>query len=146
MTPVYDHQRITGWLLVPATFLLLTFFAVCAMVVMYALKLYQIVTTIEAWSNYIPLDWWISFLISILMTVFTVHIIKLMFNRSRLFPRRFIIWLLVLLLLGLKTFAFSTVDDATALKTLAWPLLGAGFFVPYMKNSARVKMTFTQDR
>lgn len=146
MTPVYDHHRITGWLLAPAAFILLTFFAVCAMAIMYFIKLYQIITTIESWSNYIPIDWYLSFLITISMVLFTAHIIKLMFTRSRQFPRRFIIWLLVLLLLGLKTFAFGAIDDETAIKTLAWPLLGAGFFVPYTKNSARVKMTFTQDR
>ncbi|EKT63239.1 DUF2569 domain-containing protein [Providencia burhodogranariea] len=146
MTPVYDHHRITGWLLAPAAFILVTFFAVCAMVIMYSIKLYQIITTIENWSNYIPLDWYLSFLITISMVLFTAHIIKLMFTRSRYFPRRFIIWLLVLLLLGLKTFAFAAIDDETAIKALAWPLLGAGIFVPYTKNSARVKMTFTQDR
>ncbi|EML1934724.1 MULTISPECIES: DUF2569 domain-containing protein [Providencia] len=146
MTPVYDHHRITGWLLAPAAFILMTFFAVCAMVVMYSIKLYQIVTTIENWSSYIPLDWCLSFLITVVMALFTAHILKLMFIRSKHFPRRFIIWLLVLLLLGLKTFAFAAVEDDIALKTLAWPLIGAGVFVPYIKNSARVKMTFTQDR
>ncbi|EKT56184.1 DUF2569 domain-containing protein [Providencia sneebia] len=146
MPPIDNYHRITGWLLAPAAFMLLTFFATCAMVVMYVTKLYQIMTTIDDWHNFIPLDWWLSFLITVVMTFFTAHILKLMFFRSRHFPRRFIIWLMILLLLGLKTFAFAAVDDDTALKALAWPLLGAGIFVPYIKRSERVKMTFTQDR
>ncbi|EMU9119087.1 DUF2569 domain-containing protein [Providencia stuartii] len=146
MTPVYDHHRITGWLLAPAAFILLTCFAVCSMVVMYFITLYRIITTIDDWTHYIPFDWYLSFLITIVMMVFTIHILKLMFMRSRYFPRRFIIWMLVLLLLGLKTFYFANIDSLTALKTLAWPLIGAAIFVPYIKNSARVKMTFTQDR
>lgn len=146
MTSVYNANRITGWLLVPATYLLLTFFAVCSMTVMYIIKLYEIVTTVDDWTHYIPAQWYVSFIISIAMTLFSIHILQLMFSRSRHFPRRFIIWLLVLLLLGLKTFAFSSLDDKSALQVLAWPLLGAGFFVPYLKRSSRVKMTFTQDR
>ncbi|MGG4607132.1 DUF2569 domain-containing protein [Providencia sp. Me31A] len=146
MTSVYSANRITGWLLVPAIYLLLTFLAVCSMTVMYCIKFYDIVTTINNWTNYITMAWVLSFAISIAMTLFSVHVLQLMFSRSKHFPRRFTIWLLVLLLLGLKTFAFSPIDDNTALQVLAWPLLGAGFFVPYLKRSQRVKMTFTQDR
>lgn len=111
MTPVYDHHRITGWLLAPAAFILLTCFAVCSMVVMYFITLYRIITTIDDWTHYIPFDWYLSFLITIVMMVFTIHILKLMFMRSRHFPRRFIIWMLVLLLLGLKTFYFANIDS-----------------------------------
>ncbi|MBP6121485.1 MULTISPECIES: DUF2569 domain-containing protein [Providencia] len=146
MTSVYNANRITGWLLVPATYLLLTFLAVCSMTVMYIIKLYEIVTTVENWTSYIPAQWYLSFAISIAMTVFSVHVLQLMFSHSRHFPRRFTIWLLILLVIGLKTFAFSTIDDAEAVQVLAWPLLGAGFLVPYLKRSKRVKMTFTQDR
>ncbi|HGN1705170.1 TPA: DUF2569 domain-containing protein [Providencia rettgeri] len=146
MTSIYSANRITGWLLVPAIYLLLTFLAVCSMTVMYCIKFYDIVTTITNWTNYITMAWVLSFAISIAMTLFSVHVLQLMFSRSKYFPRRFTIWLLVLLLLGLKTFAFSPIDDNTALQVLAWPLLGASFFVPYLKRSQRVKMTFTQDR
>lgn len=146
MTSVYSANRITGWLLVPAIYLLLTFLAVCSMTVMYCIKFYDIVTTIDNWTSYITMAWVLSFAISVAMTLFSIHVLQLMFSRSKHFPRRFTIWLLVLLLLGLKTFAFSPIDDNTALQVLAWPLLGAGFFVPYLKRSQRVKMTFTQDR
>ena len=146
MSSVYDANRLTGWLLVPAIYLLLTFLAVCSMTVMYCIKLYEIVSTVEGWITFIPAAWYLSFAISIGMTVFSVHVLQLMFSRSKHFPRRFTIWLLILLLLGLKTFAFSPIDDKTALQVLAWPLLGTGFFVPYLKRSQRVKMTFTQDR
>ncbi|GAB1438985.1 DUF2569 domain-containing protein [Providencia sp.] len=146
MTSVYNANRITGWLLVPAIYLLLTFLAVCSMTVMYCIKFYDIITTVDNWTSYITMAWVLSFAISIAMTLFSIHILQLMFSRSKHFPRRFTIWLLVLLLLGLKTFAFSPIDDNTALQVLAWPLLGSGFFVPYLKRSQRVKMTFTQDR
>ncbi|MEX0423225.1 DUF2569 domain-containing protein [Providencia rettgeri] len=146
MTSVYDANRITGWLLVPAIYLLLTFLAVCSMTVMYCIKFYEIVTTVDHWTSFIPAAWYLSFAIAIGMTIFSIHVLQLMFSRSKHFPRRFIIWLLILLLLGIKTFAFSPIDDETALQVLAWPLIGAGFFVPYLKRSQRVKMTFTQDR
>ena len=103
-------------------------------------------STVDNWASYIPLAWYLSFAIAIAMTLFSIHVLQLMFAHSKHFPRRFIIWLLILLLLGIKTFAFSPIDDNTALQVLAWPLLGAGFFVPYLKRSQRVKMTFTQDR
>ncbi|MCL0017939.1 DUF2569 domain-containing protein [Providencia rettgeri] len=146
MTSVYDANRITGWLLVPAIYLLLTFLAVCSMTVMYCIKFYEIVTTFDHWTSFIPAAWYLSFAITIGMTIFSIHVLQLMFSRSKHFPRRFIIWLMILLLLGIKTFAFSPIDDETALQVLAWPLIGAGFFVPYLKRSQRVKMTFTQDR
>ncbi|EJD6041305.1 DUF2569 domain-containing protein [Providencia rettgeri] len=146
MSSVYNANRITGWLLLPAIYLLLTFLAVCSMTVMYCIKFYEIVSTVDNWASYIPLAWYLSFAIAIAMTLFSIHVLQLMFAHSKHFPRRFIIWLLILLLLGIKTFAFSPIDDNTALQVLAWPLLGAGFFVPYLKRSQRVKMTFTQDR
>lgn len=146
MTSVYDANRITGWLLVPAIYLLLTFLAVCSMTVMYCIKFYEIVTAVDHWTSFIPAAWYLSFAITIGMTIFSIHVLQLMFSRSKHFPRRFIIWLMILLLLGIKTFAFSPIDDETALQVLAWPLIGAGFFVPYLKRSQRVKMTFTQDR
>ncbi|APC11977.1 MULTISPECIES: DUF2569 domain-containing protein [Providencia] len=146
MSSVYNANRITGWLLLPAMYLLLTFLAVCSMTVMYCIKFYEIVSTVDNWASYIPLAWYLSFAIAIAMTLFSIHVLQLMFAHSKHFPRRFIIWLLILLLLGIKTFAFSPIDDNTALQVLAWPLLGAGFFVPYLKRSQRVKMTFTQDR
>ena len=146
MTSVYNADRITGWLLVPASYLLLTLFAACSMTVMYCIKFYEIVTTVESWSSFITPQWYLSFAISLAMSLFSVHMAQLMFKRSRHFPRRFTIWLLALMLIGLKTFAFSPIDDQAAIQILAWPLLGAAFFVPYMKVSKRVKMTFTQDR
>ncbi|EJD6507214.1 DUF2569 family protein [Providencia rettgeri] len=146
MSSVYNANRITGWLLLPAMYLLLTFLAVCSMTVMYCIRFYEIVSTVDNWASYIPLAWYLSFAIAIAMTLFSIHVLQLMFAHSKHFPRRFIIWLLILLLLGIKTFAFSPIDDNTALQVLAWPLLGAGFFVPYLKRSQRVKMTFTQDR
>lgn len=146
MSSVYNANRITGWLLLPAMYLLLTFLAVCSMTVMYCIKFYEIVSTVDNWASYIPLAWYLSFAIAIAMTLFSIHVLQLMFAHSKHFPRRFIIWLLILLLLGIKTFAFSPIDDNTALQVLAWSLLGAGFFVPYLKRSQRVKMTFTQDR
>ncbi|EJD6081124.1 MULTISPECIES: DUF2569 family protein [Providencia] len=146
MSSIYNANRITGWLLLPAMYLLLTFLAVCSMTVMYCIKFYEIVSTVDNWASYIPLAWYLSFAIAIAMTLFSIHVLQLMFAHSKHFPRRFIIWLLILLLLGIKTFAFSPIDDNTALQVLAWPLLGAGFFVPYLKRSQRVKMTFTQDR
>lgn len=59
-------------------------------------------------------------------------------------PRHYIIWLLLTVLLAIKSFAFSPVSDALAVRQLLFPLLAAALLVPYFKRSARVKQTFVR--
>ena len=146
MKPLNDYHHINGWLLAPAAYLMLTFFAACAMFILFIMKFFDLYSSYGAWPVFLPFGWYLSLLTTILMGFFTAHVLKLMFYRSRRFPRLFIIWLMISLVLGLKSFAFAPVEDDMALKTLIWPLFAAALFVPYLKRSYRVKMTFTQDR
>ncbi|BAN96068.1 hypothetical protein E05_13020 [Plautia stali symbiont] len=54
------------------------------------------------------------------------------------------LWLLITVLLALKTFAFTPVADGKAIQTLLLALLSAAVFVPYFKRSQRVKQAFIQ--
>lgn len=146
MKPLNDYQHINGWLLAPASYLVVMFVAACGMFILYVLKFFDLYSAYGAWPSFLPLSWYLSLATTLLMGLFTAHVIKLMFFRARKFPRMFIIWLMISLVLGLKTFAFSPIDDTMALKVLLCPLFAASLFVPYMKRSYRVKMTFTQDR
>ncbi|WP_417903414.1 DUF2569 family protein [Candidatus Sodalis pierantonius] len=76
------------------------------------------------------------------MWLFTFWLLRLLFRRSRRFPRLLILWLLVGILLGIKTFAFAPVSDNLALRVLFPPVLAAAVLVPYMKRSQRVRQTF----
>ena len=58
----------------------------------------------------------------------------------------FILWLLINLLLAIKSFGFAPVDDQTALKSLLWSVFSTVCFVPYIKYAKRVRETFTQVR
>lgn len=74
------------------------------------------------------------------MWLFTFWLLRLLFRRSRRFPRLLILWLLVGVLLGIKTFA--PVSDNLALRVLFPPVLAAAVLVPYIKRSQRVRQTF----
>ena len=53
-----------------------------------------------------------------------------------------IIWLLITLLLALKTFAFLPVSDEIAVRDLLFALAATGLIVPWFKRSQQVKQTF----
>ncbi len=57
-------------------------------------------------------------------------------------PKHYIIWLLVSVLLVLKSFAFSPVSDDAIVRQLVFQLIAAALFVPYFKRAQRVKLTF----
>lgn len=99
----------------------------------------------NAWSGspqLVLLQWGASLLTSALMLAYTVWITWIFCQRSRRLPRHYIIWLLLNVVLALKTFIFSPVADNLALRTLLFALLAASVLVPYFKRSQRVKNTF----
>ncbi|MGL9773476.1 MAG: DUF2569 family protein [Sodalis sp. (in: enterobacteria)] len=80
------------------------------------------------------------------MWLFTFWLLRLLFRRSRRFPRLLILWLLVGVLLGIKTFAFAPVSDNLALRVLFPPVLAAALLVPYSSaRSACVRPLFFAD-
>ncbi|WP_252342257.1 DUF2569 family protein, partial [Escherichia coli] len=56
--------------------------------------------------------------------------------------KHYIIWLLISVLLAVKAFAFSPVEDGIAVRQLLFTLLATALIVPYFKRSSRVKATF----
>ncbi|AYA40178.1 DUF2569 domain-containing protein [Xenorhabdus nematophila] len=141
-----DYYRINGWLLAPAAYLIMTLIAASLMLVLYAMMFIYKNQAIHQFDDSFTLMWYLSVLTTTMMWCFTVWVLRLLFIRSKRFPRIFIIWLMVSVLIAIKTFAFSPITDEMAIRSLLWPLLAAAIFVPYIQRSHRVKMTFTQDR
>ncbi|MBD2786257.1 DUF2569 domain-containing protein [Xenorhabdus sp. DI] len=141
-----DYYRINGWLLAPAAYLIMTLIAASLMLLLYMMTFIHKNEAIHQISGGFTTLWYTSVLTTAIMWCFTVWVLKLLFIRSKRFPRIFIIWLMISVLIAVKTFAFSPISDEMAIRSLLWPLLAAAAFVPYIKRSRRVKMTFTQDR
>ncbi|PHM38816.1 DUF2569 domain-containing protein [Xenorhabdus innexi] len=141
-----DYYRISGWLLAPAAYLMMTFIAASTMLVLYGMTYSEKSILIHQIGGDFVAQWYISVLTTAIMWCFTLWVLKLLFIRSKRFPRIFIIWLTLSVLIAVKTFAFSPISDDRAVSSLLWSLLAAAIFVPYIKRSYRVKMTFTQDR
>ncbi|MDC9615460.1 DUF2569 domain-containing protein [Xenorhabdus khoisanae] len=141
-----DYYRISGWLLAPAAYLIMTLIAASFILLLYAMMFIHKNEAIHQFDSSFTAMWYISVLTSAIMWCFTAWVLKLLFIRSKRFPRIFIIWLMVSVLIAIKTFAFSPITDEMAVRSLLWTLLAAAVFVPYIKRSYRVKMTFTQDR
>ncbi|MDC9592394.1 DUF2569 domain-containing protein [Xenorhabdus sp. IM139775] len=141
-----DYYRINGWLLAPAAYLIMTLIAASLMLLLYTMTFIHKNEAIHQISGSFTTLWYISVLTTAIMWCLTAWVLKLLFIRSKRFPRIFIIWLMLSVLIAIKTFAFSPISDEMAIRSLLWPLLAAAVFAPYIKRSHRVKMTFTQDR
>ncbi|MDX7992253.1 DUF2569 domain-containing protein [Xenorhabdus sp. Reich] len=141
-----DYHRINGWLFAPVAYLIMTLIAASLMLLLYAMMFIYNNEAIHQIGGNFTAMWYVSVFSTVMMWFFTVWVLKLLFIRSKRFPRIFIIWLMVSVLIAIKTFAFSPITDDMATRSLLWSLLAAAIFVPYIKRSYRVKMTFTQDR
>ena len=139
-------RKIGGWLWLPVVYLILALISAGLMIVIYVLAL------ANHWQAFIQalrtpmfgVQWFASMATAFAMWVFSFWVLRLLLRRSQRFPKMFILWLLVGVLLALKAFAFSPITDALALRTLYWPLLAAAVGVPYIKRSLRVRQTFTR--
>lgn len=141
-----DYNRIGGWLLAPMSYLIVTLLSASLMLFLYAMAIFMpesreyLLTNAQAFS----LQWYFSVLTTMAMWCFTLWLLWLFCHRSQRFPKFFLVWLLITVLLAVKAFAFAPVPDELAVRSLGWPLLMAALLVPYMKRSKRVKGTFTE--
>ncbi|CAI0857974.1 Inner membrane protein ydgK [Serratia liquefaciens] len=141
-----DYNRIGGWLLAPMSYLIVTLLSASLMLLLYATAIFMpesreyLLTNAQAFS----LQWYFSVLTTMAMWCFTLWLLWLFCHRSQRFPKFFLLWLLITVLLAVKAFAFAPVPDELAVRSLGWPLLMAALLVPYMKRSKRVKGTFTE--
>ncbi|WP_205955260.1 DUF2569 domain-containing protein [Pantoea stewartii] len=146
MTTPMTAPRIGGWLLLPLAWLLMTLLTTALVMAMYLTPLFdaQWRETLLNHRSLVTGYWAISLLTATALWAYSMWVVWMFFKRSHRLPRHYIVWLLITVLLALKTFAFTPVSDARALQTLLLSLAAAAVFVPYFKRSARVKATFTQ--
>lgn len=137
-------QRIGGWLLGPLAWLLVALLSASLALFLYATALAtpQTFDMLAQQSTGNLLLWGVSLLTAIAMWYYTLWLIIAFFKRRRCVPKHYIVWLLVSVLLAIKTFAFSPVPDALAVRQLLFPLLAAALLAPYFRRSRRVKATF----
>ena len=112
-------QRIGGWLLGPLAWLLVALLSTTLALLLYtaALSSPQTFQTLGEQALTTQILWGVSFITAI-------------------------IWLLISVLLAVKAFAFSPVEDGIAVRQLLFTLLATALIVPYFKRSSRVKATF----
>jgi len=141
---VKPGERIGGWLLAPLAWLLLALFSASLSLLIYAgaLMTPEALSSLKEQSTgYITL-WIASFAFAVAMWYYTLWLTIAFFKRRKSVPRHYIIWLLISVLLAIKAFAFSPVNDMLAMKQLLFPLLAAALLAPYFRRSQRVKDTF----
>ncbi|ARJ43738.1 hypothetical protein B1H58_17930 [Pantoea alhagi] len=142
LTP--SPPRPGGWLLLPLAWLIVTLITSALVVVMYISALFN-----PAWRELLfshdhtfLLQWGLSLATSLAVWCYSAWVTWIFCLRSRRLPRHYIIWLLLTVVLALKTFAFSPVTDGAAVRSLLIALLAAAVLVPYFRRSRRVKETF----
>lgn len=109
---------ITGWLLAPLAYLLLSIVGLGLMSVLYLIRYFSDFSIIHQLPFHVVSSWYLSVLTTWAMFAFTAYLLRQFFYRAKNFPRLFIIWLLINLLLAIKSFGFAPVDDQTAVKSL----------------------------
>nr|WP_154324941.1 DUF2569 domain-containing protein [Pantoea sp. 201603H] len=138
--------RIGGWLLLPLAWLIMTLLTSALVLAVYlsALVSPELRQALLHNAHSFTLQWSLSLGTSLLVWLYSIWVTWIFCKRSRRLPRHYIIWLLMTVLLALKTFAFSPVSDSAAIRTLLISLLAASILVPYFKRSQRVKKTFIE--
>ena len=141
-----NPPRIAGWLLLPLAWLIMTMLTSALVVAMYLSPLFntELRTTLFSHGGTLLTQWSISLLTAAVVWLYSIWVCWIFCKRSQRLPRHYILWLLMTVLLALKTFAFTPVADSKAIQTLLLSLLAAVVFVPYFKRSQRVKQTFIQ--
>lgn len=145
MSESVHSLRIGGWLLLPLAWLIMTMLTSALVVALYLRPLFdsELRTTLFSHANLLLSQWLVSLLTAAAVWLYSIWVCWIFCRRSRRLPRHYTIWLLMTVVLALKTFAFTPVADGKALQTLLLTLLAAALFVPYFKRSRRVKQTFT---
>lgn len=136
--------RIAGWLLAPLAWLLLMLLSSSIALVIYLMILISPEShrLMSVQGQPKVLFWYFSLVCAMLMWGYTAWLTLAFFKRRKNVVRHYILWLLISVLLAIKSFAFSPVSDSLALRQLLFPLLAASTLVPYLKRSSRVKQTF----
>lgn len=139
-------KRLGGWLLAPLAYLILILLSNTVMLVLYGMALSSETSRAQllAGSPGMALPWFVSLLTTLGMWLFSAWVLWRFTQRRRVLPKLYIFWLLVGVLLAIKTFAFSPIPDELAVRVLLTPLLAAALLAPYFTRSRRVKQTFIE--
>ncbi len=136
--------RIGGWLFAALAWLLLTLLSSTIALVLFGIALTN--TNAHAALSLQPgpqvVMWYLSLACALAMWCYTLWLCAAFFQRRRLVRKHYILWLLICVLLALKSFAFTPVTDDIALRQLIFPLIAAALLAPYFRHSSRVKTTF----
>ncbi|RAP71123.1 inner membrane protein YdgK [Candidatus Erwinia dacicola] len=89
-------------------------------------------------------QWVASLLTSTVLWCYSAWVTWIFCQHSRRLPHDYILWLLLTVLLAVKTFAFSPVADGAAIRTLLFALLAEAVLMRYFKRSQHVKSTFIE--
>ncbi|MTH48254.1 DUF2569 domain-containing protein [Intestinirhabdus alba] len=137
-------ERIGGWLIMPLAWLLVALLSASLTLFLLVARLFtpSFISTLSAQGHQGLLLWCASLLTTVAMWSYTLWLVIAFFKRRRCVPRHYIIWLLISVLLALKSFAFSPVIDGVAVQQLLFTLLAAALMAPGFRRSARVKSTF----
>ncbi|UYU33520.1 DUF2569 domain-containing protein [Siccibacter colletis] len=136
--------RIGGWLLAPLAWLLLTLLSTSLGLVVWFMAIispraHQMLSEMSTQNVVL---WYLSMATAVAVWIYTLWLSVAFFKRRALVRKHYIIWLLVCVLLALKSFAFSPVNDEIAVSQLILPLLAAALMAPYFRYAQRVKNTF----
>ncbi len=109
-------QRIGGWLLGPLAWLLVALLSTTLALLLYtaALSSPQTFQTLGGQALTTQILWGVSFITAIALWYYTLWLTIAFFKRRRCVPKHYIIWLLISVLLVVKAFAFSPVEDGIA--------------------------------
>lgn len=138
-------NRMSGWLYILLAYLLASLLASSLILVIFVNALLfeghsQVLT-----NNFLlSIELNLSLIITLVVWLFTLWVIYLFYRCSQRFPTHCILWLLLMVLLALKSFAFSPIADSLAVQNMCLSLLGAAVFVPYIKRSRRVQDIFIE--
>lgn len=83
-----------------------------------------------------------TFISSLLPLVYGIWVLWLFCKRARRLPRHYIIWLLLMVLLTVKTFVSTLGSDVASPKMLLIYLLAAAILIPCVKRSQQAKNIF----
>ncbi|VEB98215.1 Inner membrane protein ydgK [Cedecea lapagei] len=136
--------RIAGWLLAPLAWLLMSLLSssvalLSFLMMMLSPEARQALTQADAKTTML---FTLSVCSAMVMWGYTLWLTIAFFKRRKNVVRHYILWLLLTVLLAIKSFAFSPVSDRIAVQLLLPSLLAAALLVPYLKRSKRVKQTF----
>ena len=136
--------RIAGWLLVPLAWLLMSLISSTLAVAIYGMMLMAPDThqVMASKGPHMVFTWYFSVVCAFMMWSYTLWLTCAFFKRRHNVVRHYILWLMFSLILAVKAFALSPINDNVALRQLMFPLLAAALAVPYLKRSKRVKETF----